>query len=714
MAQPIHQNTASLRRLPPLLVAIVMMVNLQGCASINHAIDEMQGQLSDPSGVAVSATDVTEDLTLNLDDKNDLEKAVDNKLSRSQTLTRGGITYLMDGKYQQASDVFNTALSFDVDNALLHFFNAYTYHQLFLRGDSTHFPLAELGYKAAAAKESALRGPAYGQLGELYLDEKKYALAEEYLSLAIQKNRRPELLYNYARATGLNGSWEKSRAAIAELDRKGWSNPQLIKAKAILSAASANPKETKSLLELYAKSTSSKADISYVNFRINQINDNLTKGFVLALNDEGPPAALDTDPLPTPPPGPDPSLTDAAPTTANDAAPTTANDAEPTTANDAEPTTANDAEPTTANDAEPTTANDAEPTTANDAAPTTANDAKDTKKIDPPKNVGKWYRCDPETKISEAMANDATTTDEFILAPTLPQSCPGENPMSAVIEITMIETYEATTNTSGINMLDGLNAILTIDGSNAVTSASGSSTDTKTRGNTWLLANASSTSSVTYSLNIVNSGLNQAKLLSRPAMTVIDRVPSVFFAGSNISLGIAGDAYTAPTVVDKTIGVSLSVTPTFVDEDNVLISMRTSNAGISSALLNVPDALLQQTRNSMRSSAIMKFDETIVLNGLRQESAGIINSGVPILKDLPLLQYLFKNNTESATSLNYITFLTLRRPTPPKKADSSMENITPELKSYISFTEKDFDVVTHQPEDKLAELLNDLKRLVYF
>ena len=674
MAQPIHQNTASLRRLPILLVAIVMMANLYGCASINHAIDEMQGQLSDPSGVAVSATDVTEDLTLNLDDKNDLEKAIDNKLSRSQTLTRGGITYLMDGKYQQASDVFNTALSFDVDNALLHFFNAYTYHQLFLRGDSTHFPLAELGYKAAAAKESALRGPAYGQLGELYLDEKKYALAEEYLSLAIQKNRRPELLYNYARATGLNGSWEKSRAAIAELDRKGWSNPQLIKAKAILAAASANPKETKSLLELYAKSTSSKADISYVNFRINQINDNLTKGFVLALNDEDPPVALDTDPLPTPPPGPDPSLTDAAPTTANDAA----------------------------------------PTTANDAAPTTANDAKDTKKIDPPKNVGKWYRCDPETKISEAMANDATTTDEFILAPTLPQSCPGENPMSAVIEITMIETYEATTNTSGINMLDGLNAILTIDGSNAVTSASGSSTDTKTRDNTWLLANASSTASVTYSLNIVNSGLNQAKLLSRPAMTVIDRVPSVFFAGSNISLGIAGDAYTAPTVVDKTIGVSLSVTPTFVDEDNVLISMRTSNAGISSALTNIPDALLQQTRNSMRSSAIMKFDETIVLNGIRQESAGIINSGVPILKDLPLLQYLFKNNTESATSLNYITFLTLRRPTPPKKADSSVENIIPELKNYISFTEKDFDVVTHQPEDKLAELLNDLKRLVYF
>ena len=658
MAQPFHHNTASLRRLSSLLVTIVMIANLHGCASINQAIDEMQSQLIGPSGVAVDATNVTEDLTLNLDDKNDLEKAIYNKLNRSQTLTRGGITYLMDGKYQQASDVFNTALSFDIDNALLHFFNAYTYHQLFLRGDSTHFRLAELGYKTAAAKESALRGPAYGQLGELYLDEKKYALAEEYLSLALQKNRSPELLYSYARATGLNGSWEKSRAAIAELDRKGWSNPQLIKAKAIFAAASSNPKETKSLVELYAKSTSSKADMSYVNFRINQINDNLTKGFVLALNDEDP-VALPNDPLPTPPSTPDPASADGA--------------------------------------------------------PTTADDAKDTKKTDPAKNVAKWYRCDPETRISEAMANDATTTDEFILAPTLPQSCPGENPMSAVIEITMIETYEATTNTSGINILDGLNAILTLQGSNAVTSASGSSTDTKTRGSAWLLANGTSTTSVTYSLNIVNSGLNQAKLLSRPAMTVIDRVPSVFFAGSNISLGIAGDAYTAPTVVDKTIGVSLSVTPTFVDEDNVLISLRTSNAGISSALLNVPDALLQQTRNSMRSSAIMKFDETIVINGLRQESTGIIDTGVPILKDLPLLQYLFKNNTASATSLNYITFLTLRRPTPPKEADnSSLGNITPELKNYISFTEKDFEVVTEQPEDKLAELINDLKRLVYF
>jgi type II secretory pathway component GspD/PulD (secretin) len=315
------------------------------------------------------------------------------------------------------------------------------------------------------------------------------------------------------------------------------------------------------------------------------------------------------------------------------------------------------------------------------------------------------------------MANDANTTDEFILAPVLPQPCPGENPMSAVIEITMIEAFESATNSSGINILDGLNAILTLGGSNARTSASGSSadTDTKTRGSSWLLANGASTTSVTYSLNIVNSGINQARLLSRPAMTVIDRVPSVFFAGSNISLGIAGDSFTAPTVVDKTIGVSLSVTPTFVDEDTVLISLRTSNAGISGALLNVPDALLQQTRNSMRSSAIMKFDQTIVINGLRQKSTGVIESGVPILKDLPLLQYLFKNNTETSTSLNYITFLTLRRPTPPKEADNnSVKNVIPALKDYISFTEKDFEVVTEQPKDKLTDLINDLKRLVYF
>ena len=662
------------------LIAIISV--LSGCASINQVVDAFQGKSKGQNETPVNANDFNEDFSLNLNDKSDLAKAMKNELNRSQTLTRGGIKYLLDGEYDKASDVFNTALSFDINNALLHFFNGYTYHQLYLRGDNSNLPLAEIGYKTAAAKEHSLSGPAYAQLGELYLDSKKYALAEEYLLLALQKKRTPALLYNYARATGLNGSWAKSRSAISELDLQGWSNPQLIKAKAIFAAAMSNSEETKSLVEIYSKSTTSKADINYVNFRVNQIDGNISDGRFLALNEE---AVIET---------PDKTQNLQTPIDAPPSGPNTGPPVNP----------------------EPAAPVNPEPAAPNDSLPSAENKSNDTQNPDLPKTIGKWYRCDTDTQISTTMGNDVNSTDEYILAPTLPQSCPGENPMSAVIEITMIQSYDAGSSTSGVNILDGLNAILTRGGSRSVDYSSGTTTTTTSRDSTWLLANGASALAVTYSLNIANSGLNQAKLLSRPAMTVIDRVPSVFFAGSNISLGIGGaDAYTTPTVVDKTIGVSLSVTPTFVDDDNVLISVRTSNAGISNSLITVPSALLQQSRNSMRSSAIMKFDQTIVINGLRQETSGLIDSGVPILKELPLLQYLFKSTVASTTSLNYITFLTLRRPSPPEEAANSQhQNLIPALKNYISFTEKDFEPAPETARDKFDRIINDLKRLVYF
>ena len=159
--------------------------------------------------------------------------------------------------------------------------------------------------------------------------------------------------------------------------------------------------------------------------------------------------------------------------------------------------------------------------------------------------------------------------------------------------------------------------------------------------------------SLAYSLNIANSGVNQSRALSKPTMTIIDRVAlGIFFQGSNISLGISPNiAYSTPTIVDKTIGTSLAVTPTFIDEDSALVSLRVTASGISSDNV-VSTALLQQTRNSMTTSALMNFDDTLILAGLRTDVEKIQSSGVPILQDFPLLQYFFKRTTTGITSVN--------------------------------------------------------------
>ena len=72
---------------------------------------------------------------VDLNNETDINRAIETGLTRTQVLLRGGVKHLATGEYDQAKKIFNTALSFDVDNGLLHFFNAYTYHQLFLRGE---------------------------------------------------------------------------------------------------------------------------------------------------------------------------------------------------------------------------------------------------------------------------------------------------------------------------------------------------------------------------------------------------------------------------------------------------------------------------------------------------------------------------------------------------------------------------------------------------
>lgn len=610
--------------------------------------------------------------SLNLNSKTDVEQAIKNGLTRTQVLVRGGLKYLQDEDYEKAKDVFNTALTFDVDNGLLHFLNGYAYHQLYLRGEKNYLNLAEVGYRTAANKEPSLIGISYSQLGSLYLDSKKYTAAQEYIGRAISEGESSsEILYDFAKASAINGNFVKSRLAIKELEKRNWSNPLLIKVKAIQAASMANTAEAKVLSTQYAKSTGDLEDINYVNYRIKQISDQLKNGFLVAL-DSSPLADLTV-----------PEIATGFDTVA-----------------EAEQKTESDSSNTS-----PSSPKSADSTVAPEVNQNT---------------ISKWFRCDTETNIFN---NIQMETDENALAPTLPQPCPGESPKSAIIEVTMVQNSYTNTSSSGINLLDGLNAILTMSNSRTINStqtygADPSSTRTRSSSDvrSSVLSDGLKDSSLTYSINIANSGMNQSRSLARPTMTVIDRVPSVFFAGSTISLGIApNNINVLPTIVDKTIGISLAVTPTFVDDESVLISIRATEAGISDEAINVPEALLQQKRNSMHASALMKFDETLVINGLQFNNARQASSGVPIVQEIPFLQYFFKRARSSSSTLNFITFITLRHPSRDTLSDGEIASKKPvvPLKKYVKFDEKDFGPIQVTSSEKIERIVNQLNNLIY-
>lgn len=647
-----------------LLLGVIFL--LSACASLSSFSDKAKAK---PSFSSIK------DYSLNLNNKTSVEEAIKNGLTRTQVLVRGGLKYLQDEDYEKAKDVFNTGLTFDIDNGLLHFLNGYAYHQLYLRGDKNYLNLAEIGYKTAADKEPSLIGISYSQLGSLYLDSKKYTAAQEYIDRAVNEGQNSsEILYDFAKVSAINGDFVKSRLAIKELEKRNWSNPLLIKVRAIQAASMANMTEAKVLSMQYAKSTSDLEDINYVNYRINQVSDQIKNGSLVALN-SAPLAASSFPEIAT------------------------------------EFVIVAEAENA---DTEPINASLSQP---NNADSTVEDEVKK-------KTITKWFRCDTETKIFNDIQVQQTGTDENMLAPALPQSCPGESPKSAIIEVTMVQNYYVNSSISGINLLDGLNAILTMSNSRtinntrtygAVPSSTRTSISSDVRSS--VLSHGLNDSSLTYSINIANSGLNQSRSLARPTMTVIDRVPSVFFAGSTISLGIAPNTINVvPTIIDKTIGISLAVTPTFVDDESVLVSIRATEAGVSDDVINVPEALLQQTRNSMHASALMKFDETLVINGLQFNSDRKASSGVPIVQEIPFLQYFFKRATSNSSTLNFITFMTLRRPSQDSLLDGEItfEKSLVALKKYVKFDEKDFGPIQVTSAEKIERIVNQLKNLIYF
>gem|GEM_PF-1267110 len=658
--------------------------------------------------------------TVDLNNETDINRAIETGLTRTQVLLRGGIKHLASGEYDQAKKIFNTALSFDVDNGLLHFFNAFTYHQLFLRGESDHIELAEIGYKVASVKEPALASISALQLGRLYLDTKRFEEAEINLARAIREGQdSSEVLYDYVRAAALNNNWTKSRAAMDQLSQRQWDSPLLIKTKAIYAASFSDPDEAKKLLEDYAAAQVSKEEVNYLKFRINQLQRFTENGQKVAFNKdtfkvavvdgesnqleiiEGayppgvlPPAAVNPEAPVLSEPDPNPGA--QAPGTVVIQTPDPTVDQTPEAKGNKDPL-----------------ADAGEPGSA----------TKSTKK-----NVALWYRCDTETKMPERVTTDtsstytdtsiaSTSTDENTTAVTLPQACPDEDPMTAIVEVTMMSSLDTNSTASGVNILDGLRSILTVSNSTVREFVTGSDTEfTKTNTRSWVLGDASSDNSLAYSLNIANSGVNQSRALSKPTMTIIDRVPSVFFSGSNISLGISPNiANSTPTIVDKTIGTSLAVTPTFIDEDSALVSLRVTASGISSDNV-VSTALLQQTRNSMTTSALMNFDDTLILAGLRTDLEKIQSSGVPILQDFPLLQYFFKKTTTGITSVNVITFITLRRPENSKTKSEPLayQDLNEQISGYIRYEEKDFQPLPSAADKKIAKLIDDLKQVIYF
>jgi pilus assembly protein CpaC len=172
-----------------------------------------------------------------------------------------------------------------------------------------------------------------------------------------------------------------------------------------------------------------------------------------------------------------------------------------------------------------------------------------------------------------------------------------------------------------------------------------------------------------YEVNIANASEQRVALLARPHLTTLSGTPATFLAGGSVVFKVSGT--TSGDIKPYPFGTTLEVTPTLLrtrGEDGSPRVRLAVTAGRKTILpLENPD--VEASKDAVvfddvhvTSEAVLALDQTLILTGLNQREQRMGRSGVPGLKSIPIIKYLFSSKVTSTSDLAIIILLTPRDP----------------------------------------------------
>lgn len=139
------------------------------------------------------------------------------------------------------------------------------------------------------------------------------------------------------------------------------------------------------------------------------------------------------------------------------------------------------------------------------------------------------------------------------------------------------------------------------------------------------------------------------------SIAVIEEIPYIEATASTAT--DAGQATTAiEQIAFKDAGVTLDVTPTIQANGILKISINKELSEVVGQFQTIPII----DRRTLVSQFLVADRQTIVLGGLMQDRRSDNESGVPLLKDLPLLGRLFRSDVDSTEKRELLVFVTPR------------------------------------------------------
>jgi len=178
---------------------------------------------------------------------------------------------------------------------------------------------------------------------------------------------------------------------------------------------------------------------------------------------------------------------------------------------------------------------------------------------------------------------------------------------------------------------------------------------------------------------------SDVKVLSTPQVLAVNNREARILVGSKVpfvaSTRLGNDVAIDRTVQYQDVGTNLIIIPTINSEDyisvEVLQEVSTLTTQTIQAALNAP---VISTREAA-TRAIIRNGQTVVIGGLIGNSTEVRESGVPFLKDLPIIGFLFKRSSRNGNRTELAIFVTPYIVRTDAEADAIRERVRSRMDS---------------------------------
>jgi len=148
---------------------------------------------------------------------------------------------------------------------------------------------------------------------------------------------------------------------------------------------------------------------------------------------------------------------------------------------------------------------------------------------------------------------------------------------------------------------------------------------------------------------------SRTEFLSSPQVSTLDHTEAVIFMGDRIFVRTT-DINGQSALEQVEVGVKLTVTPHVAGDNRILLDLHPESKtyGYDELRQTVISEQYAQTK------AVVSDGETIVIGGLTRNDERDVETGIPFLKDIPVLGYLFKHTRKESIKKDLIIFVTPR------------------------------------------------------